>query len=245
MKTLQKTDPYANVHLLACTSKPQMLAWLGAHQDYSSEPVYNSQTKEIADAVYGERLTKHLLAGGRGHFGVFEHASMTVNAVAQPHLVVAQITRHRLASFDVQSMRYTGENLLQVKTHADLEKVVYSRPVGTYTDRKGNSYEITPELRQQRLDHAMACIQRYKLDLTHGCSEEDARNSLPYGIRQHFVMTMNVRAWMHLFDIRLKSDVQLEAHWFVNDCYDLFCQQLPEIGEWYTSNRLNKAKLSP
>ena len=87
----------------------------------------------------GEICVKRLLSGERGHYGPMEHAQIVLNVGWFPHSVMQQARTHRVGvSFDVQSMRYTGERICRAADGAlDLEDVFYLRPVGEYSDRQG------------------------------------------------------------------------------------------------------------
>lgn len=237
-------DKLASVITLASTHQPQLLSWLAAHQDYSSEPVCNYSDYQTEEN-YGERIINKLLANKRGHFGVLEHAHITVNAIYQPHDVVAQITRHRLASFDVQSFRYTSESILKVRTVEDVERAIYIRPAGVYTSRNGNRYTWSTEEREEEIRYALQACQRYYHKVYLGVSEEHARQSLPYSLRQHFVMTVNIRTLMHILLLRAKKDAQLECQWFADDLFSCFKEWSPELAEWTQENIINKGIISP
>ena len=72
---LPMNDSYFRVELLSRTLDPQTLIWQAMHQDYSELLVADEETPSEAKA--GEIAIKRLLAGGRGHFGVLEHPSIT------------------------------------------------------------------------------------------------------------------------------------------------------------------------
>jgi thymidylate synthase (FAD) len=76
-------------------------------------------------------------------------------------------------------------------------------------------------------------------------SEEHARGTIPFDVRQHFVLSCNVRSLMHLLDLRWKKDAQLEAQQFAELLFKQFEQWCPAIAQWYLENRAKKAKLSP
>ena len=44
------------------------------HQDYSEDFVFDEEPPNESDA--GDLIIKHLLKGGRGHFGPMEHPSI-------------------------------------------------------------------------------------------------------------------------------------------------------------------------
>ena len=51
------------------------------------------------------------IAMGGGHESVMEHTTFTFLIEGVSRVLLAQITRHRLASFSVESQRYCGANL--------------------------------------------------------------------------------------------------------------------------------------
>ncbi|MBW4488614.1 MAG: FAD-dependent thymidylate synthase [Trichocoleus desertorum ATA4-8-CV12] len=144
------------------------------------------------------------------------------------------------------SFRYTGQRIIDVvEGKRDVEDVFYLRPVGFYTDRQGKRYEYTEELRRQDLEWCFAGCERYKLRIDQGFSEEHARSLIPFDVRQHWVMSANVRSLMHLIDLRWKADAQLEAQKLCELIWPHFQAWVPAIADWYETNRLKKARLAP
>jgi thymidylate synthase (FAD) len=78
-----------------------------------------------------------------------------------------------------------------------------------------------------------------------GMSEEHAREMLPYAIRQHLVMSGNLRSILHFMDLRAKKDAQLEIQNLCEMIWPHVKAWVPEIAEWYEVNRLGKARLAP
>jgi thymidylate synthase (FAD) len=144
------------------------------------------------------------------------------------------------------SFRYTGTRIIDVvEGKRDLEEVFYLRPIGSYTDRQGKRYDYTEELRQQDLDWCLKACHRYQDRILQGFSEEHARSIIPFDVRQHWVMSANVRSLMHLLDLRWKLDAQLEAQQLCELIWIRFHDWVPAIAEWYEANRAKKARLAP
>jgi len=239
-------DPRFRVVTLNSTHNPQRLVRLAMHQDYSADPV--------ADWVYtgsekhsGEIAVKRLLNGGRGDYGCLEHPQITVNVIGFPHSVLNQARTHRVGiSFDAQSFRYTSESILDVATgKRELEDVFYFRPVGQYRDRTGSNYEYTLSMRNRDCNLAYEAAKEYRNKLALGISEEHARDSIPFSIRQHFVVSFNLRSALHFLDLRCKADAQLEIQSMAFLLFNELKAWCPEIVGWYEIQRLGKAKLSP
>jgi thymidylate synthase (FAD) len=188
-----------------------------------------------------------LLAGERGHFGPLEHAQIVLNVGWFPHSVMQQARTHRVGvSFDVQSMRYTGDRICRAANgKADLEEVFYLRPIGTYSDRQGKKYSYDAQQRAIDLQLCQTAAERYRDLLQAGYAEEHARGILPFDYRQHFVASFTLRALLHFLDLRAKLDAQQEIRWLCDLMLPHLHNWAPEISGWYQTNRLHKARLAP
>ena len=240
-------DPLFRVKVLSKTLDPATLVWQAMHQDYSEDFVFDEEPPNEKDA--GDLIIKHLLKGGRGHFGPMEHPSITFACGHFPHSVMQQARTHRVGvSFDVQSMRYTGQRIARHEhtgDWADTERLFYLRPCGFYTDRQGNKYEYTTIHRGQDLVAIEHAIARYKDALEKGFAEEHARGLLPFDFRQHFVVTFNLRSLMHFLDLRAKLDAQWEIQQMCELMMPHFEEWIPSIYHWYKETRWAKARLAP
>ena len=238
-------DPRFQVGVLSQTRDPATLCWQAMHQDYSEGWVFHDEPLNETDA--GDRIVKHLLLGGRGHYGPLEHASITFAVGYFPHSVIQQARTHRVGtSWDVQSMRYTGQRIASVAEGiVDVEEAFYLRPVGDYTNRQGKKYTYDERLRAKDLQHCEDSARRYKEALDAGISEEHARGVLPFDYRQHFVVTFNLRSLMHFLDLRGKADAQIEIHQMCQLMIPHFEKWIPSVYDWYAKNRWGKARLAP
>ena len=235
------------VEVISQTPNPQQTIYAAMHQDYTENFVCDERDRFPDEAKCGEVIVKQLLAGNRGHYGPLEHPQIVMNCGWFPHSTMQQIRTHRVGiSFDVQSFRYTGQRLVDViEQKREVEEVFYLRPLGFYSDRQGKKYEYTLEQRQQDIEWCITACQRYKDRIDQGFPEEHARGLIPFDVRQHWVMSANVRSMMHLIDLRWKADAQLEAQKLCECIWEPFQKWVPEIANWYESNRLKKARLAP
>ncbi|MFG3819068.1 FAD-dependent thymidylate synthase [Limnothrix redekei] len=235
------------VEVLSAMPNPQQLVWAAMHQDYSENFVVDERDQFPDEARAGELIIKHLLQGNRGHFGPIEHPQIVFNVGFFPHSTMQQLRTHRVGvSFDVQSGRYSGMRILDViEGKRALEEVFYLRPVDYYSDRQGKKYFYSPEQRQADLDWCLEACKRYKQRIEEGLSEEHARGLIPFDVRQHFVMSCNARSLMHILDLRAKADAQLEIQKLCDLLMVHFKNWMPALADWYETNRLGKARLSP
>ncbi len=240
-------DPHFRVEVLRKTVAPQQAIWLAMHQDYSEDFVWDQWNIAPEESEAGKLVIKHLLNGDRGHYGPLEHPQIVFNVGYFPHSTMQQIRTHRVGvSFDVQSFRYTGQRIIDVADgKREVEEVFYLRPTGGYTDRNAHRYGYTSHQRQEDIEWCLAAAERYKTRIKEGLSEEHARSLIPFDVRQHFVMSCNVRSLMHLLDLRWKKDAQLEAQTLCEMLFPKFQKWCPEVAAWYEKNRAKKARLSP
>ena len=240
-------DPRFRVDLIAATPNPQQCIYAGMHQDYSEGFVADDRPNWPDEQKAGEICVKRLLAGERGHYGPLEHAQIVLNVGWFPHSVMQQARTHRVGvSFDVQSMRYTGDRICQAANGGlDLEEVFYLRPVGDYSDRQGKKYHYSPEQRATDLDLCRAAAHRYRDLLAAGFAEEHARGILPFDYRQHFVVSFTLRALLHFLDLRAKLDAQQEIRALCDLMWPHLQTWAPQIAAWYEKSRLHRARLAP
>jgi len=246
-------DPHFRVEVIAQTENPQQVIRAAMNQDYNEGFTYDffgmasSPRGMPSESKSGKTVVEHLLKGGRGHYGPLEHPQITLNVGWFPHSTMQQIRTHRVGvSFDVQSFRYTGQRLIDVANgDLDVEEVFYLRPVGTYTDRQGAKYEYSHEERDADKVYCLSSCELYRAKVLSGQSEEHARGLIPFDVRQHWVMSANVRSLMHLLDLRWKLDAQLEAQQLCELIWPHFQAWVPDLAQWYEETRMHKARLAP
>lgn len=123
-----------------------------------------------------------------GHESVAEHAVFTFRIKDVSRVLLAQLTRHRLASFSVQSQRYCG---------ADPDIVLpFSMADGELVD------EIVAARR--------AVDRLYNKAVRLGVPAEDARYFTLQGGVTSLIVTMNARELRHFFALRCCNRAQWE-----------------------------------
>lgn len=267
-------DSLFRVEVISQTLKPQRAIWAAMHQDYSESFVYDERDEWPSEEQAGEAIVRNLLKGGRGHYGPLEHPQIVLNCGWFPHSTMQQIRTHRVGvSFDVQSFRYTGKRVYDLGemlvTHvaewandvehvlygetdewcdelaSKIEQIFYLRPIGSYTNRQGKKYDYTEQLRRRHIIRLGERAMNYFTDIEDGLSEEHARGLIPFDVRQHWVMSANVRSLCHLLDLRWKTDAQLECQQLCDLIWPHFKAWVPAVADWYEQNRAKKARLSP
>lgn len=240
-------DPHFRVEVIRKTEFPQQTIYAAMHQDYTEAFVTDERDRWPGEAKAGELLVKSLLNGDRGHYGPLEHPQITLNCGYFPHSTMQQLRTHRVGvSFDVSSFRYTSKSVIDAALHKrSIGQTVYLRPVGEYRDRQGKCYQYNFAQRDDDKRYAAIACDRYRQRIEQGFSEEHARGLIPFDVRQHWVMSANVRSLMHVLDLRWKADAQLECQQLCELIWPHFEAWVPAIADWYLKNRAKKARLAP
>lgn len=174
------------VSLLTYTPDAQRVVAAAASNCYSSDgPI--SIVDNIDDAKAEKLLSR---VASMGHDSVFEHAVFTFGAENVSRSLMAQLTRHRVASFSVKSQRYVGESDFG---YIAPPSVTESSEAMEVFNRAMNSAE-----------------EAYRVLTQMGIPKEDARFVLPNACCTHIVITMNARELNHFFRLRLCNRAQWE-----------------------------------
>jgi thymidylate synthase (FAD) len=165
---------------------------------------------------------------------------------------MAQITRHRHVSFDVQSMRYVSFDDVDPDDVAEGELVVTppsaSDPDWVGRNQKSGAVDAeTVEKREEIFQESVTrSVREYQELLDLGMPPEDARFVLPIGTGVNMVMSMNARMLMHVADMRAAADAQWEIRGLTEDVLDLAAEWCPITFDYYEENMKNrKNRLAP
>lgn len=244
------------VDVLQSTDKPERLVCQAARGDYYGGYVgdteYETLMKSVdyddsdvfpdescdADVVV-EAKTKAFIEKqlSRGHYGPWEHPQITFTVGGVSRVTMAQITRHRHLTFDVQSQRYVDFSDVEAVTPDSLTTETLSRENGI-TD-----VENQAELRELYERHTEDALQCYEQMVDDGVPKEDARFVLPLGTPVNMTFSGNARTFLHLLDMRRKANAQWEIRQLSDALLDELFEWMPYTFEYYKDHGPNK--LSP
>ena len=126
-----------------------------------------------------------------GHLSPLEHISATFLIEGISRACLAQLTRHRLCSFSVASMRFISAQNEGCVVPSSVEEAGYS------------------DLFKEKV---LLCHQAYyEMTELKGIPKEDARMVLPLGTTTRLIMTANARQWLHVFSQRITPQAQWEV----------------------------------
>ncbi len=206
------------VRLIRHTSSPEEIVAIGAKLCYSPVDVgeleAGIQKKDQGGFIRGLM--------DMGHLSPLEHASFTFAIEGVSRSLLAQITRHRIASFSVQSQRYVSEH-----SQAN-EDGVFGYIIPPRIEALGKDY--VDEFHRQ-----METIQKWydkwlvTLAENGGQAPEDARFVLPNAAETKIVVTMNSRELLHFFSLRCCNRAQWEIRELAVSMLRLVKEAAPNI----------------
>jgi len=174
-----------SARLICWTPEPDLAVARAARLCYS--PVGLDGVQAHPTASEAARLLAALREAG--HLSPFEHASFQFY-IEGSRAMLAQITRHRIASYSVQSLRY----------------VVPERPEYVVPPR----IRRDPELLESYRREMRRSFAAYRNLMEHGVEPEDARMVLGQGVATRLLATFNARSLHNFFRLRCCRRAQWE-----------------------------------
>ena len=143
-----------------------------------------------------------------GHTSVLEHAVFTFSVEGLSRAALAQLTRHRLASFSVESQRYVMVEEPDLVIPQSIRKSSFADEVMRLSDQMMDLY-------QRMTEEEIPC--------------EDARYFLPMAVPTRLILTMNARELLHFFSLRCCNRAQWEIRELADEMLKICRKECPEI----------------
>ena len=170
---------------------------------------YRSEDK-ISEESYKNLLTNCL---NRGHESVLEHEKITVRIYSDIG-TYKDLTRHRFASFSVESTRYCSYN-----------KDKYGNEIAVVNPVYMEDKEVFETWKKAIEDMEKAYMKMKEL----GASTDMCREILPHSTAAEYTMTANIREWKHILELRTTNHVHPVIRQVLIPLLLLFKEQMPEI----------------
>lgn len=206
-------EQHLNVTLITHTPEPEKVIAMASRTCYSALDLEGLDKK--TDSTDNGAYIRRVLASG--HTSIAEHASFTFGLEGVSRTLLAQITRHRVASFSVQSQRYVSVAGAEVFDFVMPPRI---KELGSEAEEKF--------LRQ------MKTMQNWYDEWSEALGEdsaEDARFVLPGAAATRIVMTMNARELLHFFSLRMCNRAQWEVREAAWKMYELVYPLAPSVFE--------------
>ena len=179
------------VSLLAFTPNPDQLVAKAARLCVSSKPLDKIQVSDVEGCI--DKLIR------QNHLSPLEHANFTFGIENISRVCLAQLTRHRLASFSVRSQRY-------VKQIVDLS-----------------------DCDCDACNSIKRSAKEYYALLERGILLENARYVLPQAVTTSLIITTNARELLHFFALRCCTKAQWEIRELANNMVEIVKRVVPCI----------------
>ena len=217
------------VQLIAHTNDPEKTIAAAAKLCYSDahiETLLDGLTPEKTEAFL-QRLNDV------GHASPIEHASFTFGIEGVSRTFLAQVTRHRIGSFSVQSQRYVRLDDFRYVVPPEIEAIPEAKAAflesmnedaKRYLDlahklEEGHTARLMAEGMPEKAARAKASKQ----------ANEDARFVLPNACETKMVVTMNARSLQNFFHLRCCSRAQWEIRQLAEEMLRLVYPVAPHI----------------
>lgn len=150
----------------------------------------------------------------RKHLSVFEHAFITVRIICDRG-ISHEIVRHRLASYTQESTRYC--NYSKGKFGSEITVIA-----PCFWDENDEKYKLWIK--------AMTLVEEtYNKLILLGASAQEARSVLPNSLKTEIVVTMNLREWLHFFELRTTKAAHPQMREIAIPLLKEFKRKLPVI----------------
>lgn len=217
------------VKLIAHTPEPEKLVAAAAKNCYSSTDV-----DSVLDGLTPEKTESfvHMLSE-IGHESPIEHVSFTFAIEGVSRSLLAQITRHRMASFSVQSQRYVKEKGFEYVVPPEIDKIPAAREqfIQAMEDDQHTYEALTAVLLEGHLQELLAqgVPEKQARSQAEKRAIEDARYVLPNACATRIVMTANARSLKNFFRLRCCSRAQWEIRALAEEMYKMVYSVAPTL----------------
>ena len=150
----------------------------------------------------------------RGHESVLEHVSLTFHIVCD-RAIMAELTRHRHASFTVESTRYVKYAELTV--------------VNPWLLFQGGLMPFRSSL--DWFSFMQAAENMYRALIAQGVTPEIARAVLPLCLATELYMTANLRELRHILKLRTDKAAHPQMRFVARQILNILREKLPVIVE--------------
>ena len=207
------------VRLIAHTPEPEKVVAAAAKLCYS-----DAHITDLLDGLTEEKTAKFLtMLSDLGHASPIEHASFTFGIEGVSRTLLAQITRHRIASFSVQSQRYVREKGFEYVVPPEIDKIPAARAkfIQAMEDDQRTYEELTAVLMEGYLKELLeqGVPEKTARSKAEKHAIEDARYVLPNACATRIVMTANARSLKNFFRLRCCNRAQWEIRALAEEMY--------------------------
>ena len=217
------------VTLIAHTHDPEKTVAAAATLCYS-----DAHIETLLDGLTPEKTAAFLQKlSDFGHASPIEHASFTFGIEGVSRTFLAQVTRHRIASFSVQSQRYVRLEDFRYVIPPEIEKIPEAKAqfVQAMNEDAAKYLKLVRTLEESHTAALVAQGMPEKAARAKAAKQanEDARFVLPNACETKMVMTMNCRSLLNFFSLRCCNRAQWEIREAARQMLKLVLPLAPHI----------------
>lgn len=201
------------VTLLSPTTSEEGIVAMKAIE-FAGRNCYASQDK-ITEESYQKFLASLIR---RDHGSPLEFADVTFDLTTS-RAVLAELTRHRIASYCVESQRYIQE--------VSTGNITFIRPEWVREEAVTGNIRMT-NAEQQWFDTTQAAEDAYKILIVEGKSPEEAREVLTNSTACRIIVKMNVRELRHFLTLRTSEKAYPQMRALATDMLTKVAAIMPE-----------------
>lgn len=217
------------VTLIAHTPDPERLVAASAKLCYSAADIGT-----VTDGLTDEKTASFVdMLSEIGHESPIEHAAFTFGIEGVSRSLLAQLTRHRIASYSVQSQRYVREKAFEYVLPPEIESIPeaadeYRRAMA---EDQAHYDRLTALLKEKHLRQMLSdgMDEKAAARAAEKKAIEDARFVLPNACTTKIMMTMNARSLQNFFRHRCCRRAQWEIRELAEQMYALCMGVAPHL----------------
>ncbi|MBQ5754417.1 MAG: FAD-dependent thymidylate synthase [Oscillospiraceae bacterium] len=219
------------VQLIAHTPEPEKVVASAAKLCYSGVSI-----DQLMAGLTPEKSREFVkMLATMGHASPTEHASFTFAIEGVSRSLLAQITRHRIGSFSVQSQRYVRLEEFDYVTPPELAGIPeleegYAQAMREEADHYKRLADLLKEGHTRRL-MAEGLSEKEAAKKAEKMAIEDARFVLPNACETKMIVTMNARSLNNFFRLRCCSRAQWEIRALAKEMLRLVYPVAPALFE--------------
>lgn len=164
-----------------------------------------------------------------GHQSPIEHAVFTFGIEGVSRALLAQLTRHRIASYSVQSQRYVDKDSFEYITPPEIAQIPEAAEefAKAMEDAQEHYARLTKILKEKHLSRLLAegVEERAAARQAGKLAIEDARFVLPNACDTRMIVTMNARSLHNFFAHRCCN----RAQWEIRQLAELMLDEVQRV----------------
>lgn len=217
------------VSLIAYTPNPEKTVAAAAKMCYAAADV-----DTVMEGLTEEKTASFVdMLAEIGHESPIEHASFTFAIEGVSRALLAQITRHRIASYSVQSQRYVAEKNFEYVLPPEIEAEPNAKEVFLENMKKSHEdyLKIAEILSEKYVKEYLAdgLEEKQAKQKAQKRAIEDARFVLPNACDTKMVATFNARSLQNFFKHRCCNRAQWEIRELATEMLKLVKEVAPNL----------------